>query len=156
MPESDRLAIAAKVDTRSRWETEPNAFTGSPCRLWVGEVATNEYALLRVHGRQAWPVHRVALALSGVYDASDRVVDHLCRTRRCVRPDHLELVSSPENVLRGIGITAENARKICCHRGHLLAGPNVYRDARGHRRCRICHAFLNRRLRARKRARSAA
>ncbi|MEV0854716.1 HNH endonuclease [Nocardia fluminea] len=156
MPESDRLEIAAKIDSRSWWETEPNALTGTPCRVWTGELASNGYALIRVHGRQAWPVHRVALALSGRYDPPELVSDHVCRVRRCVNPDHIELVTNVENVLRGVGLSAENARKICCHRGHLLAGSNVYRNARGNRRCRICHSFLTRRSRARLRAKAAA
>lgn len=31
-------------------------------------------------------------------------IDHLCRVRECVNPDHLEVVSHTENVRRGIGV----------------------------------------------------
>ena len=37
------------------------------------------------------------------------VLDHLCRVRHCVNPDHLEPVTSRENTLRGEGFAAVNA-----------------------------------------------
>ena len=57
-------------------------------------------------------------------------IDHLCRNRKCVRPDHLEAVTHRENVLRGVSPPALHARKIHCPQGHL------YED--GKRRCREC------------------
>lgn len=45
-------------------------------------------------------------------------LDHLCRVRHCVNPNHLEPVTRKENVLRGAGISAQNSRKVYCKRGH--------------------------------------
>ena len=39
------------------------------------------------------------------------VVDHLCRVRWCCNPDHMELVTNRENILRGISPSADHARK---------------------------------------------
>jgi hypothetical protein len=156
MPESDRLDIATKINARSVLESEPNVLVGTPCRTWLGERGTNAYGLLRIDGRQAWPVHRVALALAGQRDASTLVTDHLCRNRSCVRVDHLELTTNRQNTLRGLGPSAQNALKVLCIRGHLIGGENLYVDHRGNRRCRICHAFLTRRSRARRQAKAAA
>ena len=67
-------------------------------------------------------------------------IDHLCRNTRCVNPDHLEPVTIKENVLRGMGITAINARKTHCKNGHALIGTNLiaYSLKRGQRICKIC------------------
>jgi hypothetical protein len=67
------------------------------------------------------------------------VVDHLCRQRACCRPSHLELVSDRTNVLRGLGPTAENARKGYCSKGHPFAEGNLVGvQSRRERRCRAC------------------
>jgi hypothetical protein len=65
-------------------------------------------------------------------------LDHLCRNRRCVNPDHLEPVTLRENILRGEGLTAKNARKTHCPSGHPYSGENLYVSPKGDRRCRSC------------------
>lgn len=86
-------------------------------------------------------------------------IDHLCHTRdasclgghdclhrRCVNPEHLEPVTLPENVLRGRGPFAENARKTHCKRNHALTPDNTY-IYRGTRSCRACKVAATRRWR---------
>lgn len=68
-------------------------------------------------------------------------IDHLCRVRCCVNPAHMEPVTKLENVMRGVGPSAQNARKMHCAHGHPLSGKNLYvlRTADGtKRRCRVC------------------
>lgn len=60
-------------------------------------------------------------------------IDHLCRNRLCVNPEHLEPVTPAENVARSHG----NNRKTHCPQGHPYAGKNV-RVYRGQRFCREC------------------
>jgi len=49
------------------------------------------------------------------------VIDHICNNRACCNPDHLRIINNKENVLNGNGITAQNARKTLCKRGHELS-----------------------------------
>lgn len=68
------------------------------------------------------------------------VLDHLCRTPRCVNPAHLEPVSTRINNLRGIGFAATEARQTHCKRGHPFDLLNTRMEANGtQRRCRACH-----------------
>jgi hypothetical protein len=72
------------------------------------------------------------------------VLDHLCRVRNCVRPEHLEVVTFRENVLRGEGSSANRARQTHCYKGHLLEGENVYTPHNGKRGCKTCRTDYNR------------
>lgn len=71
------------------------------------------------------------------------VIDHICRERRCVNPDHLEAVTNRLNILRGVGATAINARKTHCKRGHEFTPENTW-VYQGMRRCRECGRIANR------------
>lgn len=48
----------------------------------------------------AYKAHRVAYELINGEIPSGLVIDHLCRTRHCINPDHLEAVTQKENVRR--------------------------------------------------------
>lgn len=67
------------------------------------------------------------------------MLDHLCRVRHCVNPEHLEPVTNRENVLRGEGHSAKAARATHCLKGHPYAGENLRILSNGWRRCRACH-----------------
>jgi hypothetical protein len=83
--------------------------------------------------------------LVGLIPAS-QVIDHLCRNRGCVNPEHLEPTSRGDNVLRSpVSNAGANARKTTCDRGHPLSGDNlvIAKNARNPdlppwRNCRTC------------------
>jgi hypothetical protein len=81
-------------------------------------------------------------------------LDHLCRVRHCVNPDHLEPVTRQTNALRGVGVGAKNAKKTHCPKGHPLSGDNLLPGdlKRGGRKCRQCHRSETNARRAAKRA----
>lgn len=90
------------------------------------------------------PAHLVVLAHRHVYELlvgpipDGLQVDHLCRNRACVNPDHIELVTHRVNTLRGTSPAALNARKTRCIRGHGFTPENTEYRRSGERRCRTC------------------
>lgn len=120
----------------------------SGCWLWMGSVFQNSgYGRIKVSGR-TMVAHRFAYEVLRGPIPGGLTLDHLCRVRRCVNPDHLEPVTPRVNVLRGETITARNAGKTQCDRGHPLAGANLFVRKDGRRRCRECERRSQRRLRS--------
>jgi hypothetical protein len=116
------------------WTKVRRASTG--CWEWTAGTTARGYGIFQADGRSQ-RAHRVAYeALVGPI-ADSLVIDHLCRTRHCVRPDHLEPVTLKENVLRGTGLTAQNRLKTHCPNGHPYDEANT-RIRRGRRECRAC------------------
>ena len=112
------------------------------CWLWAAQTSDG-YGRFSVNGRST-RAHRFAWEMRHGPIPDERQIDHLCRVRRCVNPDHMELVDNRTNVLRGVGLTAQNARKTHCDAGHLLSGENLY-DGDGRRQCRACKREFDRR-----------
>jgi hypothetical protein len=104
------------------------------CWLWTGSTEDLGYARFGVNGTRVY-VHRFAYELEVGPIPDGLTIDHLCRVRYCVNPDHLEAVTQRQNVMRSpVQVTAVNARKTHCPRGHEYSG----RDKRGWRECRTC------------------
>ncbi len=120
------------------------------CWEWLGYKTPDGYGQLTVNKTNAM-AHRIALFVAGIAIPAGEHVDHLCRNRSCVNPDHLEPVTRRENILRGIGITAKNHKKTECLRGHPLSGANLYVRPEGQRQCVECQRRRGREYRARKR-----
>lgn len=86
-------------------------------------------------------------------------LDHLCRNRACVRPDHLEPVTRGENVRRGLAsvVNRERAASIThCPQGHEYSEANTDRQPTRYggisRSCRTCKRERKRARRARAKA----
>jgi len=66
-------------------------------------------------------------------------IDHKCRNRACVFPDHLDAVTGSENMKR-IPWAVVRPRKTHCSRGHELSPDNLYTyQYRGYEQhCKAC------------------
>jgi hypothetical protein len=111
---------------------------GDNCWEWQGnKLLLSGYGVIQRDGKRMY-AHRVSYEIEHGNLPDSLVIDHLCRNRGCVRPSHLEAVTFTENVLRGDGPTAKNARKTHCKRNHPLSGENLYVNPQGFRQCRTC------------------
>lgn len=120
------------------------------CWIWKGKPGPGGYArCVNATGLYEF-AHRIAYQIVIGQIPEGLQLDHLCRVRLCVRPEHLEPVTGRENTLRGTSPSAYNAVKTHCSNGHLLAGPNLYIDTRKRRVCRACQMQWQRDYRARK------
>ncbi len=129
---NDLLARLRK-QFESQYEEQSNG-----CWLWTGPTnGAAGYGQMKVFGGIA-PAHRVAYELYVGAIPEGLVIDHLCHTRLCVNYEHLEPVTFQENILRGEGLAAKNARKTHCLREHEFTKENTYIDKRGSRYCRKC------------------
>lgn len=115
---------------------EPN----SGCWLWIKTVDRKGYGRLSGGRGILTMAHRASYELEHrIKIPPGMTIDHKCRVRCCINPDHMEMVTNRINVLRGIGPSAINAKKTECKRGHPLAGSNLYvNPTTGGRTCREC------------------
>ncbi len=111
----------------------------APCWIWTGWMNSEGYGrmwLNRHHNRRA---HKIAYEQEHGAVPEGLVLDHLCRNRRCVNPNHLEPVSPYENVSRS---PLYNGNKTHCTNGHLFTEASTYWYPRKYgaksRVCRTC------------------
>jgi hypothetical protein len=107
------------------------------CWLFVGGLTEDGYGVYMDH-QVAKRAHRHAYEVMVGPIPEGLQLDHLCRVRNCVNPDHLEPVTPRENTLRGFGITAVNAAKTHCKNDHEFTAENTYVRPDGARTCRAC------------------
>ena len=123
-------------------------WTDKPCKLWDGpRFVTHGNTYGRLPGKGMVLAHRDAYERHVGQIPPGFVIDHLCRVGLCVEPTHLEAVSNVENIMRGNGTPARNARKTHCKRGHELTAANTF-NRKGRRACKLCDAAYKARKRA--------
>lgn len=134
-----------KFSRKPYYRVEP-----SGCWTWLREIDTKGYGMYRFQGNEPY----VKRAHRWVYEQhrgpipTGLELDHLCRVKACVNPDHLEPVTHAENVRRAMTRTE-------CRRGHPFTPENELWRKHG-RTCRTCFQAANRRYYARKYGKEAA
>ena len=112
------------------------------CWIWKGRKTARGYGEFWMNSdRGIIPAHRAAYELIVGKVPDGLTLDHLCKNKACVNPDHLEPVTNRENLLRGGGTTSINAKKTHCPKGHPLIEGNLVPSylEYGQRTCLTCY-----------------
>lgn len=124
------------------------------CWLWTGATTGRTgYGSTRLDGVRM-TAHRAVWTLLVGPIPEGMELDHLCRIRLCVNPEHLEPVIQRTNWERGDAPSAKAARSGLCKRGHPLEGDNLVPwqwEHRGRRQCKTCSDASKRAYKRRKR-----
>lgn len=133
------------------------------CWEWTGTRNNRGYGTFSLYfsGRKPSP-YKSILAHRFSYESfigpipDGLQIDHLCRVRHCVNPNHLEPVTARENTFRSAkSASVINDAKTHCPQGHPLSGPNLgfKKSKRGKpaRYCRTCAYAANEAWRQRQR-----
>lgn len=104
------------------------------CHIWLGNVSGGYGWRWVGKGRRAW-VHREAWIEANGPIPEGMELDHMCRRRLCVRPEHLELVTQRENKRR-----MQHKHRVtreACPAGHSLF-QHGRRTPEGGKVCLVC------------------
>lgn len=134
-----REKLPSKPTTEDRFWKKVSK--GEGCWTWQGakSFGYGKFGIKTTSGKwtMCWS-HRFSYELKHGTIGKGLHIDHLCRNRACVNPDHLEAVLQRTNLLRGTGFSAINFKKTHCKRGHEFTEENTYKTKNGGRNCRQC------------------
>jgi len=132
------------------------------CWDWIGSCQPSGYGQLNLQREDgaARPelAHRISYRVFRgpiPTNINRPTIDHLCRNRKCVNPEHLETVSNRENILRGTAPSAMYARRTHCNYGHEYTENNLARRSnRRVRECKICKSNSQKKYKRNKKAKA--
>lgn len=109
------------------------------CWVWQGAVfkkPTGNYGMIRIGpagGSKTYKAHRISYEVFVGDIPKGLEIDHTCRNKLCINPEHLEPVTHTENMHRRLDVFKSH-----CKHGHEMSEGNTYIEPNGDRHCRAC------------------
>lgn len=115
-PRSARRSLCAEhlPSAEERFWAKVDKASPGGCWEWTAALSDTGYGSFGVGPGHKANAHRYSYELVNGPVPKGLHLDHLCRVRRCVNPEHLEVVTPQVNNLRGVGPAAANASKAAC------------------------------------------
>lgn len=110
----------------------------SECWLWTGAL-NKGYGAFSIKNK-AKQAHRLAYQFVKGQIPEGLELDHLCKTKHCVNPSHLEPVTHKVNIQRADSYWTT---KTHCPKGHEYSPENTGVNSKGSRWCRACHRVIS-------------
>ena len=127
----DRLA-------KARFWSKVSPAPSDVCWIWRGAINSQGYGNVGRNNR-TYLAHRVAYELTNGPVPEGLDLDHLCMTRACVNPAHLEAVTFLANMRRRYAVKPDE-RDTHCIRGHEYTPENTaVISTTGQRKCKTCY-----------------
>ena len=123
-----------KISTAERFWAKVNKT--DTCWLWTASTKGAGYGQYIIEGK-SYLSHRLSYEMLVGSIPEGLVIDHLCKVKTCVNPEHLEAVTQYENMMRSESGAYLKSRTHC-PKNHPYSGTNLYVSPRGGRFCRAC------------------
>lgn len=120
--------------TPTAWDGRP---LSTPCWQWIGGINKTGYGIINVN-KIPRLAHRVSYETFKEEIPQGLSLDHLCRNRKCINPEHLEPVTRAENIKRGLSLKTQS---INCKNGHPRSENKIIKS--GRIRCKECERIKN-------------
>lgn len=98
-------------------------------------ITTNGYSRIRINNKNI-QAHRWAWELVNGQIPEGFVIDHICRNRKCVLPEHLRMITQQENIMAGLHNIDNRSH---CNQGHPFVKENIMIRKSGKRECAECN-----------------
>jgi hypothetical protein len=98
-------------------------------------ITSNGYSRIKIDGKNI-QAHRWAWEIVNGKIPNDKVIDHICRNKKCIAVDHLRIVTQQENVMAGLHNIDNRSN---CNQGHPFTKENIMIRKSGKRECAECN-----------------
>ena len=136
------MSILTRSQSDRFWKNVKKSLRIDGCWIWEGSLDTKGYGQIGLNYKVVKAHQFMIRYILGNKISEGFCIDHICRVRNCVNPEHLQIVSFRENTLIGFGPAAIAKRRNTCARGHAYTQETTRIDhtksGNSFRVCRLC------------------